>query len=456
MELAVNVPAADWYRNSTHNDLEYWGPDYPPLTMMHSWAIGKVAQWVEPDLVELHTSRGLETESSKLFMRWSVIVSDLIFWMPAVLYFVCTFFEHKSPQYQMSVFFAIVNNPGLLLIDHGHFQFNGVSLGLALGALTAILNDRHLLGSVLFVLSVCFKQMALYYAPAFFFYLLSHAVLRHPGGLVAKARRLAEIGGVVLLTFFVCFAPFLRDGETGAFAPVTGVSRVLHRVFPVARGLFEDKVANFWCTSNLIIKWRKIWSNALLFKMSTGLTLLALAPSCMHLLLRPSKRAFRLALCSCAFSFFLFSFQVHEKTILLPLLPSLTFVGAQPQPIALLSAVATFSMYPLLLRDGLVHAYVVLQLSQFWMFASLASDAQRGARISFCGGALRARMSTLVSLSVLGMFAMHAFHALTPAFPRLPHLQTVVITSSSAVFFGIAWLVTIMLQWSTDSKRKQT
>lgn len=42
MEITVNLPAAQWYENSTKNDLLYWGLDYPPLTAYHSYLLGKV------------------------------------------------------------------------------------------------------------------------------------------------------------------------------------------------------------------------------------------------------------------------------------------------------------------------------------------------------------------------------------------------------------------------------
>lgn len=31
MEVTANLPAGEWYFNGTHNDLQYWGLDYPPL-----------------------------------------------------------------------------------------------------------------------------------------------------------------------------------------------------------------------------------------------------------------------------------------------------------------------------------------------------------------------------------------------------------------------------------------
>jgi alpha-1,3-glucosyltransferase len=34
--------------------------------------------------------------------------------------------------------------------------------------------------------------------------------------------------------------------------------QVVSRIFPLRRGLFEDYVANFWCTSSVAIKWKQV------------------------------------------------------------------------------------------------------------------------------------------------------------------------------------------------------
>ena len=49
--------------------------------------------------------------------------------------------------------------PGLILIDHGHFQYNGISLGLMLFAVTALFSGRDCLGSALFVAALNYKQV---------------------------------------------------------------------------------------------------------------------------------------------------------------------------------------------------------------------------------------------------------------------------------------------------------
>lgn len=50
----------------------------------------------------------------------------------------------------------------------------------------------------------------------------------------------------------VLFAPWLSKVED--------ILQVLHRIFPVARGLYEDKVANVWCALNVVVKLRTLLS----------------------------------------------------------------------------------------------------------------------------------------------------------------------------------------------------
>jgi alpha-1,3-glucosyltransferase len=56
-----------------------------------------------------------------------------------------------------------------------------------------------------------------------------------------------------------------------------------------------------------------------------------------------------------ALGFFMFSFQVHEKAILLPILPATLLMGGDARLAGIVfNNVAAFTMYPLLIRDGLV------------------------------------------------------------------------------------------------------
>jgi len=71
----------------------------------------------------------------------------------------------------------------------------------------------------------------------------------------------AKIGVTTASTFLLAFAPFLRP-----FPSALGV--LLGRIFPLQRGIFEDKVANFWCASNVVFKWKNWFETGSMAKVS--------------------------------------------------------------------------------------------------------------------------------------------------------------------------------------------
>lgn len=85
---------------------------------------------------------------------------------------------------------ATLLQPTAILVDHGHFQYNCISLGLAMLAAVAIAQGKDVLGSVLFCLSLNHKQMGLFYAPAFFAHLLGRCLQQPTYG--GKVGRIAE------------------------------------------------------------------------------------------------------------------------------------------------------------------------------------------------------------------------------------------------------------------------
>ncbi|KXI40195.1 UNVERIFIED_CONTAM: hypothetical protein ACS92_03750 [Bacillus cereus] len=86
------------------------------------------------------------------------------------------------------------------------------------------------------------------------------------------------------------------------------IIQILIRVFPFDRGIFEDKVANFWCATNVIIKYRQIFTQDQLKKLSLLLTLAGIAPASITIFIKPSKNLFTWCLASCSLAFSLFSF----------------------------------------------------------------------------------------------------------------------------------------------------
>lgn len=366
MELTVNLPIKDWYINTTNNDLMYWGLDYPPLTAYHSWLCGQVAKFINPNYVELNKSRGFESEEHKVFMRFTVILVDLLIYIPAI----CAYFYiwylltkrddfkkgrsgEKVMSYSVCIVLALLY-PGIILIDHGHFQYNCVSLGLTIIAIIFINIHKHILASIFFCLALNYKQMELYHAIPFFIYLLSSCVPKPGQNLKNSIIELIKIGTTVLITFMIIWAPFLTNFET--------TKAVIDRLFPLGRGVFEDKVANFWCTLNIFFKLKKHLTNIELARNCLLMTLIAVLPSSIDLFLRPSVRKFILALINSSLAFFLFSFQVHEKSILLVSIPVILYFPYKPIACFWFLFMSSFSMTPLLIKDELNVAYFALTI----------------------------------------------------------------------------------------------
>nr|POE83406.1 putative dolichyl pyrophosphate man9glcnac2 alpha-1,3-glucosyltransferase [Quercus suber] len=350
MEITLNLPVKEWYRNSTTNDISYWGLDYPPLTAYQSYFHGLFLRFFHPESVSLFTSRGHESYLGKLLMRWTVLSSDALVFFPAVFYFVLAYHSGRSNGHKTHIAWhiaMILLSPCLMLIDHGHFQYNCISLGLTVGAVAAVLSNKELVACFLFSLALNHKQMTAYFAPAFFSHLLGKSLrCRNPILEVLK------LGLVVLGTFALVWWPYLHSME--AF------SRVLSRLAPFERGIYEDYVANFWCTTSVLVKWKRIFTMQSLKLLSLGATVSTCLPSMVQQIWAPSNQGFLYGLLNSAFSFYMFSFQVHEKSILLPLLPASLLALEEPFLLKWITLYALFSMFPLLCRDKLILPYIAV------------------------------------------------------------------------------------------------
>lgn len=133
-EITINLPVKDWYENTTNNDLEYWGLDYPPLTAYHSYLCGRIAKYMNETFVSLKTSRGITDGSHKNFMRNTVLFMDFLIYIPAIYLCCLAVYEKllKNQNFNKNIKFlhlvVMLYYPGQILIDNGHFQYNNVSI----------------------------------------------------------------------------------------------------------------------------------------------------------------------------------------------------------------------------------------------------------------------------------------------------------------------------------------
>lgn len=376
MEVTTNIPLKQWYFNTTDNNLEYWGLDYPPLTAYHMYVCGQFANLINENFTKLHDSRGYESEIHKLFMRITVIIGDVLFYVPALIWYFQvnsnvseseaikrvkskSSTSTKQLNVSLSTLLALFY-PGIILIDHGHFQYNSISLGFLILATTFLLKENNLLATVLFCLALNYKQMELYHALPFFFYLLSSCIPKPGQSYLSGILNLCKIGLTVIFTFAAIWVPFLTDFDV--------ILQVLHRQFPIARGVFEDKVANIWCTLNVLFKFKIRFDNYQMVRICLFSTLAFLFPSCCDLFLHPSKKKFVLALINSSLAFFLFSFQVHEKSILLVAIPVILHFPHDPFVCFWFLYISVFSMLPLFIKDELIIAFFALLGFYFVVF----------------------------------------------------------------------------------------
>ncbi|KAM4022826.1 dolichyl pyrophosphate Man9GlcNAc2 alpha-1,3-glucosyltransferase isoform 1-T1 [Anomaloglossus baeobatrachus] len=459
-EVTLNLPVKQWYFNSSDNDLLYWGLDYPPLTAYHSLLCGYIARMIDPEWVALTSSRGYESHHHKLFMRATVLVADLMVYIPAVILY-CSHLQGPSAKRKVLSLFCILLYPGLILIDYGHFQYNSVSLGFALWGIIGLSCGYEALGSLAFCFALNYKQMELYHALPFFCYLLGKCIKQ---GITGRGTLLLlKIGLTVIAAFSLCWIPFLTDIEQ--------ILQVLRRLFPVGRGLFEDKVANVWCSLSVLYKIKSVLSPEAQLRLSLACTVLGVLPSCIKLTAHPTVRGFKLALVTCSLSFFLFSFQVHEKSILLVSLPACLLLGELPLMVTWFLLTSTFSMLPLLQKDGLLMAYVITTLIFLLVSVAGSSFHQKSSEDSlrlrpFCSS-VRRRISwfrlhdkmvkRLFFSSVLTMAVLTvATSSLAPP-PALPDLFPVLISFVSCSHFLLFFFYfSIIHIWdSVDAKNKK-
>ncbi|NXS72784.1 ALG6 glucosyltransferase, partial [Pandion haliaetus] len=403
----------------------------------------------------------------KVHLYFSVFVADLLVYIPAVILYCFSLKETSTKKKASICALCILLYPGLILIDHGHFQYP-LSLGFALWGVLYLSYDWDLLGSVAFCLALNYKQMELYHSLPFFCYLLGKCFKK---GLKGKGLvLLTKIAGTVVVSFAVCWLPFCTDMEQ--------IMQVLRRLFPIDRGLFEacmfssppPRLANIWCSLSVLIKIKNIVSPQTQLKLSFAVTFLSLLPTCIKLTVQPSLRGLKFALVSCALSFFLFSFQVHEKSILLVSVPVCLIINEIPFMATWFLLVSTFSMLPLLLKDGLLLAYTVTTLAflsvcvaSFSIFEKTsAEDLQlkplslslKGYVSWFKSFPKIVRSLFLLSVTLMGVLSLMSAAVHPPQ--RLPDLFPVSVSVISCLHF-LLFLVyfNVVILWDAKNSRSQ-
>jgi len=455
LALTYSLPLSQWYTEATSQ----WTLDYPPLFAWFEYVLAHVAQWFDPAMLKV-SNLNYASELTVLFQRLSVIATDVLLAYAANG---CSKEMAKKCGEGLSqpIFLLIVTNSGLLLVDHIHFQYNGFLFGFLFLTFWRLVQGRNVEATLWFSVLVCMKHIYLYMAPALLVYMLrSHCLQLDPRSgamrVVASITAVATLAAPALAVLFITFAPFAVTGQ---------IANVFARLFPFKRGLSHAYWApNFWALYNAADKvlailgrrtgmWvpRNVTSSSLglvqefehsvLPSITPGvtfiLTVLAMLPALVWVWRSPHKPWVGVrAAVLCGFVSFMFGWHVHEKAILMVILPLSLFVAQEQfeaRAFLLTAIVGHFSLLPLIFTKAEAPIKILLWLGHTllcWLLLSLHWYPADHYRLFHKGLPNVPLTSTPQTLYLLGLFPLLLLQSFPPpAYPFLPLLLTSVYCS---------------------------
>lgn len=402
-----------------------------------------MAVHVDPDMVDISRLK-YASPACILFQRTSVMVSELAL-VSAVMYASRRLAEEK----RVLRYVLVLGSPGLIIVDHIHFQYNGMLLGILLWSILLIQHGQHIAGSIAFAVLVNMKHLYACLAPVYVVFLLRH----YCRGRQA-VRRFVTLAGAVTSVCALSFGPFILTGQ---------FSQILQRLFPFGRGLCHAYwAANFWALYSFADKALAMLLPRVGFSvdapaayMTGGLVqvtqfavlpspspsatllivLLAMLPCLFSLWRNPKPESFLPAVVYASLCSFMFGYHVHEKAILMVTIPMAMaaavsrqdarqyFVLSTAGHVALMPLLFTEQEYPVKVLLVMLHAACSYRL----LCAAVGADFLHTVERIYLGGfvALEAYCAGLHSIA----FGL-----------KLPFLPLLLVSVYSALGVMQIWL----------------
>uniref|UniRef100_A0A3Q4MZ82 Alpha-1,3-glucosyltransferase n=1 Tax=Neolamprologus brichardi TaxID=32507 RepID=A0A3Q4MZ82_NEOBR len=431
LAITHSLPVSRWY----YENASEWTLDYPPLFAWFEFGLSQVARRFDANMLQV------EKLNYAMCPRETAGASDT------------------------AVSCVLIGSVLLQVLQvHIHFQYNGFLFGFLLLSVAKHLQVRHLQGALLFALLLNLKHIYLYVAPAYGVYLLRSYCFTQDNkdGSIRWSSfsllRLLALGAIVTSVCALSFGPFIAMGQ---------LPQVLSRLFPFKRGLCHAYWApNIWALYNVLDKTLAVLGVRLklleeaelpLASMTGGLvqefehsvlpsvtpavtlvcTLLSILPAAASIWLRPrGARGFLRCLLLCALGSFMFGWHVHEKAILIAILP-LSILAVESREDAgiflILTTTGHYSLFPLLFTAPLLPMKVALML----MFSIFSFTALR----KLAQGFLLHPLEVIYLLGLVAVaIACEVVFPLSPWQQRLPFLPLLVTSVYCAVGVCYAFL----------------
>ncbi|XP_026748267.2 probable dolichyl pyrophosphate Glc1Man9GlcNAc2 alpha-1,3-glucosyltransferase isoform X2 [Galleria mellonella] len=472
LAITHNLSIDQWYYDSTSE----WTLDYPPFFAWLEYILSHMAKWFDPKMLHV-TNLNYDSDMTILFQRLSVMALDLIYILGVKS---CS---NLIGNGKLLVFILLVSNPGLLMVDHIHFQYNGLLYGFLLLSISNMITSNYIQAATWFAVLLNLKHIYAYVAPVYIVYLLraycftiSSSDGIHTPWYSFSITNLFKLAITVTIVFILSFGPFIDH-----------LPQLLSRLFPFKRGLCHAYWApNFWALYNfgdkvlqqilpklginvpkleasmtgglvqeydhIVLPTIKPWMTFILAGFSMLPALIKLWCLCADR--RYRALSFIRCLIVCATCSFMFGWHVHEKAILMLLIPLsfMSVLGDEDGKLFLIiSTVGHYSLFPLLYPKNLLAIKIFMLLTHtaigFGNIPSLYEVPQKSKSSKRRRAFMRLPMlSHIESLYIYGLLilciyenVLHAAFGLDRTLPFLPLMLTSVYCSIGVFYFWIRY-----------------
>lgn len=151
-----------------------------------------------------------------------------------------------------------LGNIGLFMVDHIHFQYNGLLFGILLLCISKIFYQKYLHSAVYFAILINMKHIFLYMAPAYGVFLLKYCSMQ-----TNKLWTFTKFGVVAVGITTISFGPFYQHIPQVIYVfnffkflfYIGFIFQIMSRLFPFKRGLSHAYWApNFYAIYNFADK----------------------------------------------------------------------------------------------------------------------------------------------------------------------------------------------------------
>ena len=192
LAITGTLPVSRWYLEDTSE----WTLDYPPFFAWFEWLLAQGAPLFDPGMLTLSATPYVST-ATVLYQRLTVIGTDALLFIGAHRLGLAE--DGGAGGGAVAALALCCLDAGLLLVDHVHFQYNGMMVGLLLLSVAELRAGHAVRGAVLFAVLLQLKHLFLFAAPLYVVFLLRRSDLppscRPPAALLPPCSpRLGGIG----------------------------------------------------------------------------------------------------------------------------------------------------------------------------------------------------------------------------------------------------------------------